>query len=187
MDVWSWKVSKGHLTVFYTPHAPYADEETGFEVKIGGAYKFQVMRDFPDDESVVGSVPVCDCGNTTTTAPTPVDVTSSSSADMVATLPSAMASPDIPALLAFIKRSEDELRNLLSTLPISVLDESILDPRDCNISSMTVSFFLSFLLIQRLPHRCRTMCPNIRMFPLLNPSTSSLLITSTSISEIDMT
>ena len=142
MDVWSWKVPKGHLAVFYTPDAPYADEEAGFEVKIGGAYKFHVMRDFPDDESVAESELVCDCGNTMTTTPTPAEVTSSSSADTIA-LPSAMASPDIPALLAFIKRSEDELRNLLSTLPISVLDESILDPRDSNIPPMTVSFFLS--------------------------------------------
>ena len=127
MDVWSWKVPEGHLTVFYTPDAPYADEEAGAEVKIGGAYKFHVMRDFPDDESVAESVPVCDCGNTMQTTSTPGDVTSFSSADMIA-LPSAMASPDIPALLAFIKRSEDELRHLLSTLPISVSDESILDP-----------------------------------------------------------
>ena len=127
MDLWTWKVRKGHLTVFYTPDAPYADEEAGCEVKIGGAYKFHVMRDFPDDESVAESEPVCDCGNTVQTTPTPADVTSSSSANTIA-LPSAMASPDIPALLAFIKHSEGELRHLLSTLPISVSDEVILDP-----------------------------------------------------------
>ena len=84
----------GHLTVFYMPDAPYADEETGFEVKIGGAYKFHIMRDFPDDESVAESGPVCDCGNTMQTTSTSADVTRSSSADMIA-LPSAMASPNI--------------------------------------------------------------------------------------------
>ena len=87
MDVWSWKVAKGHLTVFYMPDAPYADEETGFEVKIGGAYKFHAMRDFPDDESVAESGPIYDCGNTMQTTSTSADVTRSSSADMIALLP----------------------------------------------------------------------------------------------------
>ena len=50
-----------------------------------------------------------------------------------------MASPNIPALLAFIKRSEDELRNLLSTLPISVSDESILDPDSPPLQDVSVA------------------------------------------------
>ena len=71
-----WKMPEGHLTVFYTPDAPYADEETGLKVYIGSAYKFLVLRYFPDDESVVESVPVCDCGDT--------DITSSSFTNIVA-------------------------------------------------------------------------------------------------------
>ena len=83
---------EGHLTVFYTLDAPYADEETGLKVYIGSAYKFLVLQDFPDDESVVESVPVCDCGDTIQTTSTPSDITSSSSTNIVA-LPSANAYP----------------------------------------------------------------------------------------------
>ena len=75
---------EGHLTVFYLPDTPYADEETGLKVDIGGAYKFLVLRDFPDDKTVVESVPVCDCGDTIQTTSTPSDITSSSSTNIVA-------------------------------------------------------------------------------------------------------
>ena len=143
--------------MFYMPDAPSADEEIGFQVDVGGAYKFLVIPVLAG-ESVVESMvsPVCGCDNITQIVSTPADVTSSPSAntDTVA-LPPAITSPDIPAVLVSADSplllpllgstsSEHELRNLLSTIPISVSDEFILDPRDWNIPSMNVSFLSCF-------------------------------------------
>ena len=169
--------------MFYTPDAP-RDEELGFQVDVSGAYKLLVIPAFVG-ESVVESTmsPVCDCDNITQITSTPVDVSSSPSADTdTVALPSAIPTPDIPAVLASADSplllpllgstsSEHELRNLLSTIPISVSDEFILDPRDWNIPSMTVSFLSCFSCTPigwTLTHPYRMICLNIRIFLLFS-------------------